>query len=231
MSVLLFDSGENVQVEEQGFHLFSDFGVEGAVCVPSGSTLPVRPGESSYPIVLVDRPVDDFDVVYADHALGGRMLAQYIHDKGHKNVGLLSGNQDFTSARLRRDGFLKEADGNLNIVWEIPVSFSDQLLHEAIRLLSDKHVEAVCAASDIVAIGVLRILREAGMNVPGDVAVVSFDDIPSASWVDPALTTIHQPLRDLGEQAVQLLIDRIHYPKLPRRELVLPVELIRRQSA
>jgi LacI family transcriptional regulator len=92
-------------------------------------------------------------------------------------------------------------------------------------LLADRKApRAVVCGNDQMAIGALGVLRGAKLNVPGDVAVTGFDDISSARHVRPSLTTVHQPMRELGEQAVRLLIDRIAQSTAQRRAVVLPTE-------
>jgi len=84
--------------------------------------------------------------------------------------------------------------------------------------------EAIVCGNDEMAIGALGVLRKAKLSIPGDVAVTGFDDIASGRHIRPALTTVHQPMRDVGEQAVRMLLDRILQPEAKRRALVLPTE-------
>ncbi|MEP6527483.1 MAG: LacI family DNA-binding transcriptional regulator [Nocardioidaceae bacterium] len=92
-------------------------------------------------------------------------------------------------------------------------------------LLADREPpEAIVFGNDEMAIGALGVLRSAKLGVPADVAVTGFDDIASARHVRPALTTVHQPMRDVGEQAVRMLLDRIAQPDAKRRSVVLPTE-------
>jgi DNA-binding LacI/PurR family transcriptional regulator len=93
-------------------------------------------------------------------------------------------------------------------------------------------VDAIFAASDLAAIGVVRALHASGRRVGEDVAVIGFDDIPAAAELEPPLTTVRQPIADLGVAMTRLLLDRIEgtVDDLPRRT-VLPVELVRRATA
>jgi len=90
--------------------------------------------------------------------------------------------------------------------------------------------DAIFAASDIMAIGAMRALREAGLRVPDDVAVVGFDDLPQSAYSDPPLTTVRQPIYRLGTMTVDSLLDLIEYPDSSSRRIVLPTELIVRAS-
>ena len=100
-----------------------------------------------------------------------------------------------------------------------------------LRLLEQRpEVDAVFAASDLAAFGVVRALRERGRRVPDDVAVIGFDDIPAAADQEPSLSTVRQPIAALGTTMTRLLLDRIDgADDLPRRT-VLPVELVLRDS-
>ena len=90
--------------------------------------------------------------------------------------------------------------------------------------------DAIVCANDQMAIGAMRELLAAGIRVPADIAVVGFDDIYLGAMLTPSLTTVRQPMRDLGERACRLLLQRITEPSLPRRAERLPVELIVRES-
>jgi LacI family transcriptional regulator len=97
-----------------------------------------------------------------------------------------------------------------------------QLLH--------RRPDAVFAASDIMAIGALRAIREVGLRVPDDLALIGFDDTPLAARTDPPLTVVRQPARQLGQMAVEILLDLIDDPEAAPQCLILPTELIVRAS-
>jgi LacI family transcriptional regulator len=94
----------------------------------------------------------------------------------------------------------------------------------AALLAANRRPQAIVCANDEMAIGSLRVLRAAKLAVPADVAVTGFDDIASARHIRPALTTVHQPMRDVGQQAVEMLLARIADPQARRRAVVLPTE-------
>jgi LacI family transcriptional regulator len=96
--------------------------------------------------------------------------------------------------------------------------------------LLGRRPDAVFAASDIMAIGALRALREAGLRVPEEVAVVGFDDLPQAARSEPPLTTVRQPTYRLGTTTVDSLLDLLDYPDSSPRRIVLPTELVVRAS-
>ena len=111
--------------------------------------------------------------------------------------------------------------------------FSEASGAAAVRHLLERvpHLDAVFAASDLMACGALRALREAGRRVPEDVAVVGHDDLPLASYADPPLTTIRQPVELLGQEMVRLLLHRLSDPDGDPESIILPTELVVRASA
>jgi LacI family transcriptional regulator len=102
--------------------------------------------------------------------------------------------------------------------------------YRAMQQLLGRRPDAVFAASDIMAIGALRALREAGLRVPEDVAVVGFDDLPQSARSEPPLTTVRQPTYRLGTTTVDSLLDLLDYPDSSPRRIVLPTELVVRAS-
>jgi LacI family transcriptional regulator len=105
-----------------------------------------------------------------------------------------------------------------------------QAVRELLRMPHSQLPDAIICANDQMAIGAMRELLAAGIRVPADIAVVGFDDIHLGAMLTPPLTTVRQPMRQLGERACTLLLQRIADPSLPRRAERLPVELIIRES-
>lgn len=158
-------------------------------------------------------------------------MAEHLLAVGRRRPVLLTGPLDLPSARDRREGFLGAWHGE--IAFEAAVPFRHELAAEVRREMEDPThgFDAVVAANDAVAIGVLRVLRRIGIPVPEAVCVVGVDDVPWSALSSPALTTVRQPVRALGREAVQLLLRRIERPDQPRRLVTLPVRLVVRESS
>jgi DNA-binding LacI/PurR family transcriptional regulator len=110
-----------------------------------------------------------------------------------------------------------------------------QALREGVRtaldeLLNDVPIDALVCCDDASALAALERLQERGAQVPGDVAVIGFDDIPEAERSTPALTTVRQPMLQMGRDAAQMLLERMRNPDAPPRKEILPVELVVRAS-
>ena len=227
-ALIVMDAGNDGERETEALTLLSSYRVAGVIWVPVGDQHALT---WPFPVVTVDRPVPGCDTVVADHRQGGALVAQHAIALGHRRVGLLSGPRSLASAALRREGFLHAATGRLELVWEHEVPFSSELPPHVSAHLAEPGCSLVVCANDAVAVGVLRVVREAGLRVPDELSVIGFDDVPWSGFIDPALTTVRQPLAALGAGAVTMLHARISEPGLPLRHQTLPVELVARRSA
>lgn len=225
--LIVMDSANDADREGEALALLASFHVAGVVWVPVDDQ---RTLDGPYPILTVDRPVPGCDTVVADHALGGALIADYARSNGHRRIGLLSGPRHLPSATLRRGGFLN-ALTDADVAWEYEVPFSSQLPEVVREQLRSPNCSLVVCANDAVAVAVIRRAREVGLRIPDDLAVIGFDDVPWADFIDPGLTTVRQPLADLGTQAATLLHRRISDPSHPPQLRTLPVELVIRGSA
>ena len=230
LTVTLFDTHNQQQAEEEGFNILHQHGVDGIICCPVSDKLPAIASTLNCPVVIIDRPVDGFDVVQSDYRRGGELIAEYVKASGHKRIGMLSGPADIASARQRRQGVLGSLSADIEIVWEAEVPFSRQLTTQALEYIKSDQVSMILAADDVIAIGAINELDELGIRVPEDVSVMGFDNMPWSTLVKPHLTTINQPIDSIGSEAVTLLLQKIHAPDAPVKTVVLSVNLIERDS-
>lgn len=191
--------------------------------------------ENQMPFVIVGRPdsYDGISFVQSDNVVGAHMAVSHLIRLGHKRIVTITGPLNTTVGLDRRQGYLdalNERNGAVDETLIAEGDFTELGGHAAmLRLLSHKP-DAVFAASDAMAFGALRALREVGLSVPGDVAVVGFDDLPPAALTDPPLTTVRQPIRRQGIQAVETLIDIITNGPEPPRRIIMSTELVIRSS-
>ena len=190
------------------------------------------------PVVAVsgDPAEREADVVTADNREGSAALVTHLVDV-HKRRRLfhVDGPASAPDAKERRLGLSQvlEAHPGTALIGSYSGRFSVQSGVEAGELLlarRDDLPDAVVCANDQMAIGVLQALTRGGVHVPEDLAVTGFDDIFPGSLSDPALTTVHQPMRLLGERACARLLDRIAVPDLPQQVELLPTSLVIRRS-
>lgn len=189
------------------------------------------------PTVLNGRPLSaDPSLCYvdSDNVAGARAATEFLIERGAKRVATIAGPQDMCAGQDRLAGYQLALQGFGRKVPRrliAPGDFTVEGGHDAMgRLLAaDPDIDAVFAASDLMAIGAMRAIEQSGRRVPDDVAVVGFDDLREAELTVPQLTTVRQPLADLGRTMAQRLLQRIAGDD-PPRATVLPVEIVKRES-
>ncbi|RMH54253.1 MAG: LacI family transcriptional regulator [Bacteroidetes bacterium] len=206
---------------------------------------PEMPGEQAVAHLPEDVPVvflntrlsgDGYAVVNFDNAGGFRALTRHLIALGHRRIAVITGPEAAFDAAERLRGYrmaLEEAGMAFDPAWLIPGDYSQRAGYEAVQTLLawPERPTAILASNDQMAFGALSALREAGLRVPEDVSLAGFDDVPSARYTVPSLTSARVPIRDLGARAVQCLVDHIQAETPPApRSLVLPVDLVVRDS-
>ncbi len=152
---------------------------------------------------------------------------------GRRRIGHIAGPLNTGVGCDRRQGYINAHLGRGLTVDEgliVEGDFSETSGYLATRRLLEKGIDAIFAASDTMAFGALRMLRETGRNVPQDVAVVGFDDLEAAALTQPPLTTVRQPIRQTGIAAVETLLDIVNNGDETVQRVILPTQLIIRQS-
>ncbi len=172
-------------------------------------------------------------VVEYDNAGGAFQAADHMLAAGHRRLLFLGGYPDFSSAQQRRDGYLRalRAHGIPHVEeLDLEGDYTRVSGYQRVRDALDAGLEftAVFAGTDMVAVGALAALREAGLDVPRDVSMVGFDDVPFAADLSPALTTVRVPYEELGRTAVRLALRRENH--LVDNHVVLSTQLVIRQS-
>jgi LacI family transcriptional regulator len=188
-------------------------------------------------VVLANRyGADGPDFVGADNRSGSRTITTHlIRVHGCTDLAFLAGPAESPDSRERFAGFceaLREADLPVPDSPAASGGFNEAGGGAAVAALiaEGRRPQAIVCGNDEMAIGALSALRARRLRVPADIAVTGFDDIGVAHHVSPALTTVRQPIRALGEEAVRILLDRIHNRSAPRNSIVLPTEVVIRRS-
>jgi DNA-binding LacI/PurR family transcriptional regulator len=195
--------------------------------------LPGRLRRRQMPFVLGGRPAhpDPSDAfVDVNNEAGARQAVEYLLARGARRVATVAGPQDAEVARARLAGYRAAVTGPDLVAYG---DFSEAGGIAAMKTLleRDTDLDAVFAASDLMAAGALRALREAGLRVPQDVALVGFEDAPVARQIEPQLTTVHQPVEEMGRRMAKLLIALIGREPVADSHVLLDTHLVRRASA
>jgi DNA-binding LacI/PurR family transcriptional regulator len=185
------------------------------------------------PIVAVEagRP-NSVPLVAVDQFAGAVSATQLLLDLGHRTAWHVAGPRDFLEAQQRTDGWratLERAGAEVP-----PMVVGDWSPRSGYRvgqqLAADPDVTAIFVANDQMALGVLRALHERGREIPGEISVVGFDDIPEAQYFTPPLTTVRQDFSEMGRSSLRLLLELMHDTGQPPQRVTIAPELVVRRS-
>ncbi|MGC9664980.1 LacI family DNA-binding transcriptional regulator [Planosporangium sp. 12N6] len=193
--------------------------------------LPVRLEERGVATVRVSRPTHPGPACYvdADNRGGARKAVSYLVERGRERIATIAGPLDMAVGMDRLDGYRDVLGGGPVAVGD----FSEESGAAAMQWLLERHpnLDAVFAASDTMAAGAMRVIKDSGRRVPDDVAVIGFDDSVIARHTDPQLTTVYQPIEAMGQEMVRLLLAKMGDETLDSYEVVLETHLVERDSA
>jgi LacI family transcriptional regulator len=241
LSVILGNSDEDSAREAAYLDLFEEQRVHGILISPYGDVGPrlARLRSRGTPAVLVDRVSDDehFSSVSVDDVAGGRLAARHLLDIGRRRIAFAGGPFDIRQVSDRHAGARTVVEATPGATLEV-IELSALSVLEGRRageaLLArpaDQRPDAVFAANDLVAMGLLQALvMQGSMRVPDDIALIGFDDIDFASAAVVPLSSVRQPSQLIGRTAVQLLIEEAADPALSPRQVVFQPELVVRAS-
>ncbi|MEU3889919.1 LacI family DNA-binding transcriptional regulator [Streptomyces sp. NPDC029041] len=206
--------------------------------VHAGDRLPDRLAEARLPTVMLGRRSGDEYVSYvdADNLGGARSAVSHLLARGCGTIATITGPLDMYVAQCRLRGY-RDALALAGLGYEESLvaesDFSEDSGRRAMAELLERNpeIDGVLAASDTTAAGALQALRTAGRRVPEDVAVIGFDDFPLAQRTDPPLTTVRQPLEEMGRAMIRLLLEDMDEPSVAYRHVILRTQLQVRESA
>jgi len=202
---------------------------------PAGDHLIDRLIQTEVPLVIVGRPphTNEVSFIDVDNVRAAYTAVSHLIRLGYRGIATITGPRITAVGQDRITGYRKALEERGREVDEALIAegdFTEMSGYFAMQRLLPARPDAVFAASDIMAIGAMRAVREAGLSVPEDVAFVGFDDLPLTSQPDPPLTTIRQPVFQFGVRAVEMLKDLIENGISPARQVIMETELVIRSS-
>lgn len=208
--------------------------VDGAVLV----TPTVTDVQHTGPIVAVDPHTgrSSLPTVTSDNLQGGRLAVDHLLELGHRRIGMVTGRPDLSSAELREQGY-RDAHAAAGVPVDESLlalgAFDPRQAREAARTLLElpDRPTAIFAANDASALATLEVAAELGISVPEQLSVVGFDNIPESALADPPLTTVQQPMRRLGHDAIVMLIALINGRDLEETHETLETTLVPRGTS
>ncbi len=241
-SIILQDSDENYAGEQEAIHVLLAEQVDGILITPvqSDKETIASLSQARFPFVLVGRYFQDLDTNYVvpDDYRGGLLATEHLLSQGYRRIAMVNGPLHISSARERFQGYADAqarhgiaVDRSLVVTGALTVGEGFDLARSILKRTPPP--SAIVTYSDFVAFGVMQAVREVGLSIPEDVAVVGFDDVWMASCLQVPLTTIRSPKEELGRQAMQLLVRRLRDDQSTAEtdKLKLDVQLVIRESS
>lgn len=250
IAYLLFDAQNRRDRFDRNLEFMLQRRVDGVILVANSlQTDPAVLGTVQIPhipVVVIGRELEGLEfasTVVVNNQQGGYMALEHLYNLGHRDIAFVRGPKTIADSLLRWDGiakFAREADVKMSREWilelvQVPTTSAEGL--EGIRSLlraGRRRFTAVLAFDDMTALGVIRGLSEAGLEVPRDCSVIGFDDIDAAGYYNPPLTTIRQPMLRMGEEAASALLDCVNAGQKKKKaqvvHRVLEPEMIVRKS-
>jgi LacI family transcriptional regulator len=188
------------------------------------------------PVVAVDHNIgsSSLPTIDSDNLSGAVLATEYLLELGHRRIGFLAGRPDLESARLRERGYrtaLKKAgikiDSSLIRIGGYQVDTAEEAAQQ--MLTPDDRPTAIFAANDVSALATISVAGSLGLAVPEDLSVIGFDNVPESALSEPPLTTIEQPIQQMGFDATEILIRLIAKQPVPEHTM-LPTKLVVRGS-
>lgn len=236
--LLVRNSEKNAEVEARQIHDVLQMAVAGVILWPKSPEFYLSPSAeieallaSSVPTVVVNQFVAHANSVHTDHFGGGYLVGTHLAALGYQRIGFVTTHTQVSGSVQERLRGMREALANRELDTGNALCFTgwpDEPRFAA--WLNDVQPEALFCANDFLALEVMHALSSKGLQIPGDVAVVGYDDISLTSAVRPALTTVRQDFKDMGLSAARLLVQRLQNAAEKPQHMVLPVTLQVRSS-
>jgi LacI family transcriptional regulator len=238
-SVFLCNTERDTQRELFYVDVLSNRQVDGIIFVAAGDQADSLDFllHRNMPVVMIDRNLSnvEVDAVLTDNQLGGYLATRHLLELGHTQIACIAGPSSITPSAERIIGYrraLEEAGISYDETLVLRGDYHAQSGMDITNSILSMHPRptAIFALNDLMALGALRAAAEAGCSVPEDLAVVGYDDLEIAHFTNPPLTTIAQPKKAIGVQAINLLVGRMSQKNRPPSRVILPPELIVRRS-
>ena len=239
-NLLVCNIAENLDKELRYLNVFKEMRVDGIILMHEGSNEAIQSflKNLTIPVVLSSVTIKNsrFAMVNIDDTLAAYDAVSYLADLGHERIALIGGDlKDWGTGQNRYQGYQEALrDRSLPLRKEY-IKFGNCKIQDGYRLMQellecDPHPTAIFAVSDDMATGALNCIIDHGLKVPDDFSVVGFDDSALATSVRPRLTTVHQPISEIGKLSVDMLLKQINGEAVSLREIILNHHLVERES-
>ena len=239
-AVMLCNADDNLEKERFYFDILRAESVDGVIVPPIQDSDPVLLDAlaNKLPLIAIDRRLGDssVDSILVDNRNGAQAAMEHLISRGYRSIAHMAGPQVNFTSRERKDAWSDTLARHgikarkEHIWWGTNQHESGVAGAECLLSLRNRP-RAIFIANNLMAAGALEVISRRGLKVPDDIAIVGFDDPPWAKWLRPALTTVRQPTHEMGRLAFSLLLRRLNDPKASVQHIVLPTELMIRESS
>lgn len=239
-NVVLFNTAGILARERKCINILKDRRVDGMIYM--GKTYGQQRVEllanCDFPIVVISREESEIDypTVNINNYQAAYDLTTHLIEEGYQKIAFIGGPKEDTTAGLKREKGYRQALADYEIEVDPDLmargDFTLKSGYQGVEIILDKQQipDAVFAANDEMAVGAMRKIKEEGYSIPGDIAVAGFDNISLVDYVEPSLTTVVQPVYELGKKGIATLLDLIRGEELADNEIVLDYEIVKRES-
>ena len=236
-SVILCNSDNDEKKKERYLTVLQEKMVDGIILTSAENTIKDKLKNISSPLVLLDRDIDSEENVgkiFIDNEKGLYDATKFLIGKGCKNIGFISSINRNKLSRDRKKGYEKALrehgmevrEENIYLAaYDVETGYKG-----ALKILEDETIDGICCGNDLIAMGAIRAVKEKNMSIPERIKIIGFDDIQISRYLDPPLTTMRQPIYEMGESAIKILINIIEKNSVGDTR-VLETKLIERGSS
>lgn len=231
-NVIYGNNNDEAKMDIEILNLFLDRGVDGIIIARSANRSEKYDrifndivNSSNIPIIAIDRVSEEysFNAVVVDHVWGGYLATQHLLKLGHRRIGCITGPKGQYTSEQRLEGYKKALD-------KYGVAYDEDLISEGdysitsgsknLPYLLGKDVTSIFAFNDMTALGVYRDIKKFGMKIPDDISIVGYDDIMLSPIFDMPLTTVHQPIKEIGKNSIKLMLNLMSNGKKKEPEII-----------
>jgi LacI family transcriptional regulator len=243
LAVILCNSDDRAAKEAAHLDVLTEQRVQGVIITPTAELSPALDAlrRRGVPVVLLDRRAAGTDhcSVAVDDALGGRLAADHLLERGHRRIAFVGGHSDLPQVRERRDGVelaVRKTSGSEDALTvlspaDLTVAGGREAAEQIIGMPAARRPTAAICANDLIALGMLQEMVRHGVRVPDDFAIVGYDDIDFAAAAAVPLSSVRKPRQELGRRAAELVLDEARNEGHTHEQLLFEPQLVVRQSS
>ena len=229
--LMIFNSKDDMELEKKYLNVLNQYNIDGLILVANTKSAKAYM-KLGIPILTIDHIIDkSVPSITSDNVQGGELAAQKLVEANAKKVIHFRGPSDLITVVDRARGFYQVIDEHNIDCYSFDLDFKTPDIND-IEMFIKKHpdVDGIFCSSDIIAFYVISVLKKLGYKVPSDVQVIGFDNIELAGVLIPKLTTIAQPIQDIGNESIKILNKLIKKESIEELHSLLPVKLIERET-